>query len=109
MYPDSNPRCLHLRIRLRLLFRLLLIGLTAITFHTPAHSQTVSDLQWLTGLWKGTETGAVFENPEHDFPNRIVYELENERTLRITISGIDDGATTQSFWMMEKARLSSGE
>ena len=151
-----------------------LFGIALLVFPQAVHSQVVSDLQWLTGLWKGTETEAVveelwmdmngsmtlgvhreiregrpvffeylriearedgvyyvskpsnqpeaafkltflsatravFENPEHDFPNRIVYELDNEKTLRITISGIDDGVTTQSFWLMEKAQLSSGE
>ena len=31
----------------------------------------------------------VFENPEHDFPTRIVYKLKEETILEVNISGRD--------------------
>jgi hypothetical protein len=36
-----------------------------------------------------TKDHLVFQNPEHDFPTRIVYKLANENTLEINISGRD--------------------
>ena len=30
---------------------------------------------------------AVFENPEHDFPNRIIYELKNNDSLYARVEG----------------------
>lgn len=32
----------------------------------------------------------VFENPEHDFPTRIVYKLKDQNTLEVNISGRDE-------------------
>lgn len=37
------------------------------------------------------EREAVFENPAHDFPQRIVYRLEGEDVLRARIEGTVDG------------------
>ena len=33
-----------------------------------------------------TKTSFVFENPDHDFPKKIVYQIEND-TLKATVSG----------------------
>lgn len=44
-----------------------------------------------------TELGdqrAVFDNPRHDFPQRIVYELTNERQLRAIIGYINGGTSS---------------
>lgn len=44
-------------------------------------------------LFKAThiDTGhLVFENPEHDFPTRIVYKLTEDNMLEINISGRDE-------------------
>jgi len=53
---------------------------------------------------KGTETGgtrAVFENPRHDYPNRIVYELSAEGSLSATI-GLTKGGTPRRYeWKRE--------
>jgi len=35
----------------------------------------------------------VFENPEHDFPTRIVYKLKDPVTLEVNISGRDEEDT----------------
>lgn len=42
------------------------------------------------------ERKVVFENPEHDYPQRISYELLNDGHLRATIS-LADG-TAQRSW-----------
>ena len=34
---------------------------------------------------------AVFENPEHDFPQRIIYKLENDGVLKARIEGKSKG------------------
>lgn len=34
---------------------------------------------------------AVFENPEHDFPQRIVYQLNGDGTLAARIEGMQNG------------------
>lgn len=41
----------------------------------------------------------AFENPEHDFPQRIEYRREGDR-LRMRISGAVDGATKAHEWSM---------
>jgi hypothetical protein len=37
------------------------------------------------------EARVVFENPEHDFPQRITYWLEDGRTLRARVEALEDG------------------
>jgi hypothetical protein len=46
------------------------------------------------------ERRAVFANPEHDFPQRIIYSRE-ESTLHTEISGIDDGEPRSAVWSFE--------
>jgi hypothetical protein len=38
-----------------------------------------------------TERDAVFENPAHDFPQRIIYAIEADGTLPAAIDGTKDG------------------
>ncbi len=38
------------------------------------------------------QTEAVFENPQHDYPQRIVYQLEGGTRLRARIEGMHRGA-----------------
>jgi len=38
------------------------------------------------------ETEVVFENPQHDFPQRVIYQLEGETKLRARIKGMRKGA-----------------
>ena len=33
----------------------------------------------------------VFENPDHDFPQRVLYRLEGEGTLHARVEGTEDG------------------
>ena len=42
-------------------------------------------------LVKYTATEAVFENPEHDFPQRIIYRLKDDGSLHARIEGKMNG------------------
>jgi hypothetical protein len=53
----------------------------------------------LTGL---TARRAVFDNPRHDYPKRIVYELSAEGALTATI-GFTKGGTPRRFEFMREA------
>jgi hypothetical protein len=43
----------------------------------------------------------AFENPEHDFPQRIEYRREGDR-LQMRISGVVDGTTKAHAWSMRR-------
>ncbi len=45
---------------------------------------------------------AVFENPEHDFPQRIVYKLENENTIAVRVEADKDGKPKGFGFSMDK-------
>ena len=45
-------------------------------------------------LTKKTDHKLVFENPEHDFPSKIVYEFLSENHLIAVVSGERDGSET---------------
>lgn len=38
------------------------------------------------------EKEAVFENPQHDFPQRVIYARDGETRLRVRIEGVQEGA-----------------
>ena len=42
-------------------------------------------------LIKGSDNEAVFENPEHDFPQRIIYRRESAEALFARIEGSEKG------------------
>lgn len=48
-----------------------------------------------------TKTRAVFENPRHDFPRRIVYELSAEGGLSATIGQLKGGTPNRFEWKRE--------
>lgn len=47
---------------------------------------------------------AVFENQEHDFPQRILYWLDAEGRLRARIEGPADGKEKAMEWVWTRAR-----
>ena len=47
-------------------------------------------------LTRSSATEAVFENPEHDFPKRIIYRRSGEDSLTATIDG-GEGGKARSF------------
>ncbi len=44
----------------------------------------------------------VFENPEHDFPQRIIYERGDEGSLGARIEGIQNGKASSSKWTWQR-------
>ncbi len=52
--------------------------------------------------FRAVETGlrhVVFENPEHDYPQRIIYELQFGSTIKVRIEGEVDGQMKSSEWV----------
>jgi hypothetical protein len=57
-------------------------------------------------LIEATANRAVFENPDHDFPQRIVYAREGD-TLTGRIEGTADGQARSMAWTYRAAPLNS--
>jgi hypothetical protein len=51
-----------------------------------------------------TEREAVFENPAHDFPQRIRYTLKDDGTLLAAIEGTKDGKTRRVEFPYRRAQ-----
>jgi hypothetical protein len=51
---------------------------------------------------KGDSHNAVFENKEHDFPQRISYILETNNTVRVKLEGLEDGRPKQETLNFER-------
>ncbi|MFZ4679312.1 MAG: DUF6265 family protein [Flavobacterium sp.] len=49
-----------------------------------------------------SEISFSFENPKHDYPQKIVYKKINETNLVATISGIQQGKQSQESYPMKK-------
>jgi hypothetical protein len=50
------------------------------------------------------ERRAVFENPQHDFPQRILYWLDANGAMHARIEGPQGGKTVSEEWVWTKAR-----
>jgi hypothetical protein len=51
-----------------------------------------------------TESRAVFENKAHDFPQRILYWLDDKGALHARIEGPQGGETVSEEWVWTKRR-----
>lgn len=71
-------------------------------FATPSGKETT-----LFPLLKSTKNHVVFENPMHDFPQRIIYELRADGTLRAAIEGLQDGEMRSEEWVWHKGSITS--
>lgn len=54
-------------------------------------------------LTSSNTTSLVFENPAHDFPQKISYILEAEKSLMAEISGMMNGQTRSRKFPMKRA------
>ena len=45
----------------------------------------------------------VFENPEHDFPQRIIYWLSSDGALHAKIEGTQDGKSSSAEWTWRRS------
>jgi hypothetical protein len=55
-------------------------------------------------LVSNADQRAVFENPAHDFPQRVIYERDGE-TMVARIEGMIDGAEQGMEWRFTRAEL----
>lgn len=53
-------------------------------------------------LVEGDETHCVFENLDHDFPQRISYTLETKSTMSVKLEGIEEGVPRSESLNFEK-------
>lgn len=54
-------------------------------------------------LTSDAENSFIFENPKHDYPQKIVYRKVNDKSLVATITGIQQGKqSTESYPMSKK-------
>lgn len=53
------------------------------------------------------EREAVFENPEHDFPQRVIYKLDGDGVLRASIEGLSKGQLKTIGFPMKKVDCES--
>ena len=68
--------------------------------YEPTGSRTVFPMVDLTGQ------RAVFENPENDFPNRVIYSREGD-VLTGRIEGTIDGQARSMEWTYQAAELNA--
>jgi len=45
---------------------------------------------------------AVFENPQHDFPTKISYERIDDRTMKASIEGVQNGQKRGTSWEFKR-------
>ena len=53
-------------------------------------------------LTSSNENNFVFENPKHDYPQKIVYKKVNENSLVATISGMQQGKMSEESYEMKR-------
>jgi hypothetical protein len=65
---------------------LLIAAMGDAVFYLPRPLQNPSPVAFR--LVSPAGDAAVFENPAHDFPQRIVYRRESQRTIRVTLETV---------------------
>jgi hypothetical protein len=58
-------------------------------------------------LARAAEREVVFENPQHDFPQRVIYKLEGDGVLRASIEGLSKGRLKTIEFPMKKVDCES--
>lgn len=55
-------------------------------------------------LTKDEDSVLIFENPKHDYPNKIEYKLNKNSSLQITISGKVKGKNNKTNYLLYKIK-----
>ncbi|HYJ05457.1 MAG TPA: DUF6265 family protein [Chthoniobacterales bacterium] len=55
-------------------------------------------------LIKGSANEVIFENPQHDFPQRVIYRLQSDGSLLGRIEGVSKGKEKAVDFPMTRAR-----
>jgi hypothetical protein len=53
-------------------------------------------------LTSDAEDSFTFENPKHDYPQKITYKKSNDKSLTATISGLQQGKQSSESYPMTK-------
>ena len=53
---------------------------------------------------KGSAREVIFENPQHDFPQRVIYRLQDDGSLLGRIEGVSKGKEKSVDFPMSRAR-----
>ena len=72
---------------------LLLVEMAGDVFYIPKVAENEYPVPFrLTSMEPGR---VVFENPTHDFPQKIIYQRTGDNALKVTIEGPGDGAESR--------------
>jgi len=71
-------------------------------FATPRGRETTA-----FSLKETTKNRVVFENPAHDFPQRVIYHLRDYGTMIASIEGMQDGQLRTEEWVWRKGSITS--
>ena len=71
-------------------------------FYIPIVKGQNNDKAVAFKLTKSTENEFTFENPTHDYPQKIVYKMQNATSLVATISGKQQGKVSSESYPMKK-------
>ena len=55
-------------------------------------------------LIRGSDREVIFENPQHDFPQRVIYRLQSDGSLLGRIEGVSRGKETAVDFPMSRER-----
>lgn len=71
-------------------------------FATPRGKET-------TGfpLKESAKNRVVFENPTHDFPQRVIYHLRDDGTMVASIEGMHDGELRTEEWLWHRGAITA--
>lgn len=61
-----------------------------------------NDLPISFQLTESEDSLLVFQNPKHDFPQKITYRLQKNNTLKATVSGIQFGKKASNDYLFKK-------
>lgn len=85
-------------------FEFLRISASAsgVTYHAAPLGRSPATEFLLVTSDRGGEPRIVFENPEHDFPTRVIYWLDGEGRLHGRIEGAQGGKDRVEEWVYER-------
>lgn len=71
-------------------------------FATPRGKETTG-----FALKEMSRNRVVFEDPTHDFPQRVIYHLRDDGTMLASIEGMQEGKLRTEEWLWRKGSITS--
>lgn len=78
---------------------------TEIVYHASPAGQPAASFSLVEEGVEQADARLIFDNPAHDYPQRIIYERVAPGQLRMRIEGVADGAPKSSSWQMRRTEL----